>query len=182
MGDGDIKRLEELTHFSSFPHGKDGWLGRHWLTHAVDCGNLAAIEWVLSKKPAINYQDDEGECALTSALQFEANAALWDDEDARLSAGDAVKRVIEIVNLLVREGADINQRLTLDKTPLHAAAHWSSPEVVRHLLALGADPNLRDCDYGFDAPADCAKSSKRPEVETILREAMQASSTGQKST
>ncbi|MGJ5619879.1 hypothetical protein, partial [Sulfitobacter sp. MF3-043] len=93
----------------------------------VDCGNLAAIEWVLCKKPVIDYQDDEGECALTSALQFEVNAPLWDDEDARLSAGDKAKRVIEIVTLLLRDGADTNQRLTLDKTPLHAVAYWSSP-------------------------------------------------------
>lgn len=48
----------------------------------------------------------------------------------------------EMVELLLENGADPNERDLMDRTALHKGARY--PRVVRVLLDAGADPNLRD--------------------------------------
>lgn len=53
----------------------------------------------------------------------------------------------EIIQALVRLGADINARNKYDWTPLHLAAFKNpNPQVVLVLLDLGADPKARTSD------------------------------------
>ncbi len=50
----------------------------------------------------------------------------------------------DIVELLAREGVDVNAKNRYGETPLHMAAKINSPQVVETLLSLGADFGLAD--------------------------------------
>jgi ankyrin repeat protein len=90
------------------------------------------------------------------------------------AADEAAQLTMHLIDLLLAAGADINLRASLDVTALHMAACWSSPTVIRHLLACGANPNTYDGDYTPHCPADNAKFAKRWEVAALLREAMKS--------
>lgn len=51
---------------------------------------------------------------------------------------------LEVVELLLRHGADIQARNEIGDTCLFTAAEWKRPEAVRLLLSHGIDPKLQD--------------------------------------
>jgi ankyrin repeat protein len=172
MVEGNLARLEELTHLGPFPCGTDGWVGNHWLSTAVASGNLAAINWVLSKGAEVDYVDNEGFTPLMTALQVEESSQL-NQSNPHKSAEDAAAMTIQLIDVLLAAGTDINRGASLAETALHFAARHSSPTVVRHLLACGANPFAYDTEHVPHRPADIAKAAKRWEVAAILSEAMQ---------
>lgn len=52
----------------------------------------------------------------------------------------------EVIKYLIKMGANLNSRSRSGLSPLHIAAMRGRHEIVRILLAHGADPNLRDND------------------------------------
>ena len=166
MCDGDIATLEAATGQGGFPHGVDGWLGRYWLTNAIDSACLAAVEWVLSKGVEVNYNDDEGFSPLKSALQVEVDCHLRYPE--MTDPADRAALTISMIDALCAAGANVNFKMTIDNTALHTAATWSSVAVVRHLLKLGADPNAYDAEYTPRLPEYYAKFHKRWDVHEVL--------------
>ena len=161
---GDTARLEELASQSTFPNGTDSWLGSHWLSTAVEAGNPTSLAWALSKRPEINYVDNCGFTALYMALRHEVSL--------ELASADATALTITLLDSLLDAGAEINLSSPIEGTVLHSAAWFSSPTVVRHLLARDADPFVASDDYISKTPADVAKFHKRWEVHALLRAAM----------
>lgn len=51
-------------------------------------------------------------------------------------------RVLRTASSLLAIGCDINERNTMGQAPIHEAVLYNEPEVVRFLLAHGADPTL----------------------------------------
>lgn len=172
MVEGDLEQLEDLARRSPFPKGTDAWLGRHWLTSAVHCANPLSLAWVLGQQPEINYVDDEGFTALMSALQVERDCMMTHRNPPK-SSEEAAALTIQLIDLLLAAGADINLRTRTDETALHCAASWSSPTVIRHLLSQGANPCVYDSDFTPCSPADNANFAKRWDVAALLREAME---------
>jgi hypothetical protein len=86
----------------------------------------------------------------------------------------ASKATAETVALLVELGFDVNAYGRGDvpveepwETALHQSAGNGDVELTRRLLALGADPDLRD--RRFDAtPLDWANHLRRPETAALL--------------
>lgn len=74
---------------------------------------------------------------------------------------------IQLVELLVEHGADINCRDAEGFTPLHVAAIRGQIKVVKKLVELGADDNLTTLD-GKDA-AYLAELNEETEIEEFLK-------------
>ncbi|MDD9977059.1 MAG: ankyrin repeat domain-containing protein, partial [Boseongicola sp.] len=111
MTDGELTKLDELKkEIPDLPHGTDRFLERHWLTNAIDAGNLNAVAWVLDHGVEINFHEDDGISPLGSAIQGEN---------------------LSIVQLLIDRGADVNLPGTLDVTPLHVAAALGAEAIGR---------------------------------------------------
>jgi ankyrin repeat protein len=79
----------------------------------------------------------------------------------------ALSRNPEIIGLLIEHGADVNAVQTAGYRPLHQAAIAGNADVVRMLLAAGADPQAR-CDRGKTA-ADYATERGHIEVAALLQ-------------
>jgi hypothetical protein len=74
---------------------------------------------------------------------------------------------MEIVQLLIKKGADVNAVGSLDLTALHkAAAAWDG-DLARILLENGANPGLKD-EQG-KTPLDHAKERDNQEVAELLK-------------
>ena len=70
----------------------------------------------------------------------------------------------EMVLVLTRHGANVNQRDIMGQTALHIAASRGYQAVVEVLISAGADKTIKDYD-GFTA-IDWAKG--KPEIEQLL--------------
>lgn len=70
----------------------------------------------------------------------------------------------EMVGLLLRYGADVNERDSMGQTALHNAAMRGHAKAVETLLRAGADTEVKD-DEGFRA-IDWARG--KPEIERLL--------------
>ena len=71
---------------------------------------------------------------------------------------------IDVIKLLLHEGADVNRQDDYKDTPLHIAAQYNKTEVARLLIQNGADVNIRN-DVN-NTPLDDAR--KGSEVERLL--------------
>ena len=75
------------------------------------------------------------------------------------------------VKWLLEHGADPNARWAhwdAEVTPLHLAASQGHGEIVRMLVAAGADPGIRDSKHDSDA-IGWAEFFKHPEIVEILK-------------
>jgi ankyrin repeat protein len=75
---------------------------------------------------------------------------------------------LDIVNILLAAGAEVNAANVLDQTPLHYAVVYQHPEVVKTLLAAGADPSIKT-NKDLDAH-QFAEIIADPELKNILNE------------
>ena len=71
---------------------------------------------------------------------------------------------IDVAELLLLEGADVNRQDVIEDTPLHMAARYNYTEVARLLIQNGADVNIRN-EYNITPLDDAEKGS---EVERLL--------------
>lgn len=143
------------------------------LTVAIDLGHLEAVRLLLSNGADPDCDVDDGYTCLLSAVESQsenADAIL----SALIAAGAQVVRTgingwaplhmaaargkAEMARLLIENGAEVDQRLSIDgqETPLMEAVHAGRPEVVQLLLDHGADPALRDTVYGA-TPVEIAR-------------------------
>jgi ankyrin repeat protein len=76
--------------------------------------------------------------------------------------------VLEILQLLLRAGADPNQRGLNDYTPLHMAVAEGNAGAVRLLLAHGADPTLRTRIDDLETAKELAEAVGNAELTAIL--------------
>jgi len=77
---------------------------------------------------------------------------------------------IEIIDLLIKAGADLDVRNSLGQTPLMEAARYGELAAVQRLVAAGADLNLRSAQNNATALA-LAREDDEHEVAEFLRKA-----------
>ena len=107
-----------------------GGMDRSMLYYAVNQGNMAMVDLLLSYKPDVNVLDEEGFGPLHEAM---------------------AKGHIEMAQKLVDAGADVNARdpyAMLGLTPLHVAFNADMRDEmadrIKFMLTAGADENIRD--------------------------------------
>ena len=135
--------------------------GQPWLFHAVELGNLASLRWFLAQGVALEAADKAGRSVLQAAVE---RAATVDEFD------DAPEDPLPLIAALLDAGAAVNAPSRQGLTPLHVAAALGLVEVVRLLLAHGADPTLRDEGFAHATPLDYAVQAGHQAVGDLLRQ------------
>lgn len=124
--------------------------GVRGLIKAAAEGNITKVRRAIETGVNINSFDEVGETALRAAV---------------------VRNHLEIVQLLIEAGADVNAVIQ-GMTVLHHAAMFSNSEIVQYLIRAGADINRRDAD-GFTPLMRTATSpyDDREDVKQAFRQA-----------
>lgn len=80
------------------------------------------------------------------------------------------------IELLLAHGAKLNDVASKGKTPLHVAMVYCGPEVIRFLLAKGADPLAKDAkgQTTLDSIAEYGENSRMHQIREMLSSAMAA--------
>lgn len=134
-------------------HGADpnrrGEKGRTALHYAAEKGHSSRVKTLLARGADPRIRDDAGETALDAAMKSgdaAATALLNSHEpspDPDLGLIHAAERGdLPRVLALLREGADVNYVSATKGSALSSATYWKHMDVVRHLMASGADPTL----------------------------------------
>ena len=73
----------------------------------------------------------------------------------------------DIAALLIKNGADVNNRDMCNTTPLHKAAHYGTVEILKLLIAKGAKIDATNCDG--DTPLKIAETNWNPDREVAAK-------------
>lgn len=106
------------------------------LLKAIKLGFIERVKSLLWQGAEVNIKDKNGDTPLILAIESEPIVAQAGDYNMRRACYDGK---IEMVKLLVKEGANIETKSKYGNTPLICAAHHGETEVVRFLLEQGAD-------------------------------------------
>ncbi len=80
---------------------------------------------------------------------------------------------MEVMEVLLDRGADVNAQNETGQTALIGAASLGDAELVNFLLDRGADPNITNKESGFTALIAATWSDYPEIVETLLRKGAQ---------
>jgi ankyrin repeat protein len=125
----------------------------HPLEYAIYWSPLTFIQELIEAGSSVNYQDHAGFPSLIATLST-VRADMYD-----------------LLELLIHNGADTQQRGINDWTPLHFAARACDLEAIRLLLASGADPTLRSRIDDCATPLEEAEAVGFTEGALLLRNA-----------
>jgi ankyrin repeat protein len=143
----DFAAMEELAKcWDEFPRGKDNFIGRHWITNAIDCGSVEVISWMLSHGASVPIEVDDGYTVLHSVIERS-------NEDK-----------YEMMRILIYAGADVNEIGIHGYAPAHHAAVRNDVESLKILHEHGADFSLRTSVDDYATPLEEARSmiQRRP--------------------
>jgi ankyrin repeat protein len=117
---GDVKRLKEI--FVRHPEAREatGHMGRRPLHVAVQAGKLDVVRFLLEAGAQVDGTRERGDTPL-----FWAPSA-------------------EIAETLIRAGASLHAKDFGGREPIHWAAQFARPDVIRVLLDHGCDVNVPD--------------------------------------
>jgi ankyrin repeat protein len=107
----------------------------------------------------VNAENDTHDTALTMALN-----GLY---DTSVEHAEFVKALPEIIEGLLKKGANPNKQDQFGQLPLIQAIYANRPDVVRSLLASGADKNLRD--KNGQTAVSITKIMGYKEIEELLK-------------
>ena len=138
---GDYEKLKELAgNTANFPDCEISRSFGHCLEYAIYHSPIPMIKKLLRNGADPNYKDHAGFPSIIAALSTDR--------------GD----IKEIITLLVKHGVDINQHGHNDWTPLHWAAAHNNVDMIKHLLKLGADPNIKTRIDDYATPSEEART------------------------
>jgi ankyrin repeat protein len=140
LSSGRVADFEELAELvDGFPDGVDGFIGRQWITNAIDGGSIDALEWMIGRGVELRFRDDEGYTPLHSAIEHNRNDRL------------------AVLELLLRGGADPDLRGVNGYTAAHLAAVRNDVPTLELLARYGADFSVRTVIDGDTTPLEEAR-------------------------
>ncbi len=90
------------------------------------------------------------------------------DGDGLLYVASGARGGIEVVNLLLLAGADLDQTSNQGRTPLHTAAAWCNVDIVEALLNAGARTDISNSENKIALDVVCARPRERREQVIAL--------------
>jgi ankyrin repeat protein len=147
----DFEAMEELAKcWDEFPCGKDDFIGRHWITNAIDCGSVEVVSWMLSHGASVPIEVDDGYTVLHSVIERSK------DDKYRM------------MRILIDAGADVDEIGIHGFAPAHHAAVRNDVEALKILHESGADFKLRTTVDDYATPLEEARSmNQRDAAEAI---------------
>ena len=151
----EIADLPKLDFFrksdNNFPDGVDPWIGRHWITNAIDSGTILGVNWILAQNVNLIFRDEEGYTPLHSCISRKKH------------------NKYQIMEALIANGADVNAEGTNGYTPLHLAAVRGDFKAMDILLASGADPKMETAIDNYTTPEEEARLCGNPSSADYLK-------------
>jgi ankyrin repeat protein len=145
-------RLDQLplrvSEHGDYPNVRDPYTGTPLVILAISWAPISTIEQLLDAGADVNVDVEDGFPAVLNAVMSQR-----DDR-------------IEVVEVLVDHGADLDRRGVNGWTPLHAAASTNDAELVSVLLRLGADATART---GIDDDATPLEEARRAGATAAVR-------------
>lgn len=120
------------------------------LAHAVEFGNIEVVDVLVGAGAKVHdIVEAAGAGDLDDYLKPDTPTALR----ASAMRAAAICERLDVIDQLLGTGLSVDTdpesgAPDSSRTVLHDAAYAGKPASVRHLLALGADPNARDPEYG----------------------------------
>jgi len=152
----DHKTLQQLLRGVS--HGDS--IPPSLLSQAVGANDISSVRLLLTYGVPVNRVDDDGNSALLVAVAVWSNdmasLLLENGADPNFGPGDtdmtpftlaARQNQVELIQLMLKHGANVNAPLSNGVTPMNACIwHGVRSEIVELLLAAGANPNQKTRD------------------------------------
>ena len=159
LANGTVEDWERIAQeFPDFPHGRDNFINRHWISNAIiEGGSIESVKWMISKGVNLCFMDGEGLSLLHWCLEFPRTDKL------------------EMMQLLIDSGADINIGTELGTqgrngwTPLHMAVCYKDIEAVKLLLKNNADTTLRTPIDDYSTAEEDAVHCGNHEAAELIR-------------
>lgn len=152
MRAGDLERVRALfAGDAAFPNVRDPLTWTPLLSLAISWAPLAFVRQLLDLGAEPNFEADDGFPAVYGALDTNRPDRL------------------ELVELLIAHGADVNAQGFNDYTALHVAVNRCDAEAIALLLARGANPEIRTRIDDCATPLEEAERSGNTQGAALLR-------------
>lgn len=129
------------------------------LVWAIESGDIPKIQQLISKGYDVN-STKGGDTMIIRCINFYSKG---------MSNGEREQKIIEMLNTLIDNGADINKHDSQERTPLHLAISYGYRDVVGFLIKKGSIVNIKDGRN--QTPLDHALSMGKEDIADLLREA-----------
>lgn len=166
---GNLEAAKLLIRYNANANQGTDAAGQPPLHCAIWNFHIDIVKFLLNQVPHIDIhqQDEDGVLPLTTAAQ---GGRLINDIDDRTITDKDLKTYIpvckQMIDLLIKNGADINAKNKAGDTALHCAVCWGLSELVQTLVKLGADKNI--INRMGRTPLDCAIAQQYEEIIRIL--------------
>jgi hypothetical protein len=143
----------------------------HTLSSAIERGEIQAIKSLASKGHDVNATSGSGRNMLTLCFRYglQKISPFSDTRQISLMTREEVEnKILEMLDVLIDNGADINTHDPMGETPLNYAISLGYIRIVEMLIARGADVNL--AGRFSDRPLHNAVHSGNPHMVRMLIE------------
>ncbi|KAL8853671.1 MAG: hypothetical protein Q9221_001482 [Calogaya cf. arnoldii] len=158
---GHERTFQMLLSAGASINGEGGWYAYPLISATVG-QNDTIIQILLNKGANVNLSGGRHVCALMAAAALGKLALNDKGADALHSASCAGH--LDVVCLLLENGADVNAKGGKNRNALNAASSGGFTEIVDVLLDAGADPTAFDPNYG-----NAIQAAARAGHEEIIR-------------